>query len=89
MNRSAMKDIKVDDKAMARTEAVILSMTKKEREKPDIINSSRKKRIASGAGVSVEEVNRLLKSFDQMKKMMKQFSGAGSKRMMKRMGMRF
>ena len=57
MNRSAMKDIKVDDKAMARTEAVILSMTKKEREKPDIINSSRKKRIASGAGVSVEEVN--------------------------------
>ena len=53
MNRSAMKDIKVDDKAMARTEAVILSMTKKEREKPDIINSSRKKRIASGAGVSV------------------------------------
>ena len=91
MNSSAMKDIKVDDKAMAHTEAIILSMTKKEREKPDIINSSRKKRIASGAGVGVEEVNRLLKSFEQMKKMMKQFSGGGasSKRMMKRMGIRF
>ena len=91
MNSSAMKDIKVDDKAMAHTEAIILSMTKKEREKPDIINSSRKKRIASGAGVGVEEVNRLLKSFEQMKKMMKQFSGGGasSKRMIKRMGIRF
>jgi len=89
MNQSAMKDVKLDDRAMARTEAIILSMTKKEREKPDIINASRKKRIASGAGVGVEEVNRLLKSFDQMKKMMKQLSGAGGKRMMKRMGMRF
>lgn len=89
MNSAAMKDIKVDDRAMARTEGIILSMTKKEREKPDIINSSRKKRIAAGAGVGVEEVNRLLKSFEQMKKMMKQFSGAGSKRLMKRMGMRF
>ncbi len=89
MNGGAMKDIKLDDKAMARTEAIILSMTKKEREKPDIINSSRKKRIASGSGVKIEEVNRLLKSFEQMKKMMKQFSGSGGKRMMKRMGMRF
>ena len=89
MNQGAMKDVKLDDRAMARTEAIILSMTKKEREKPDIINASRKKRIATGAGVGVEEVNRLLKSFEQMKKMMKQFSGAGGKRMMKRMGMRF
>ena len=89
MNSSAMKDIKVDDRAMARTEGIILSMTKKEREKPDIINSSRKKRIAAGAGVGVDEVNRLLKSFEQMKKMMKQFSGASGKRMMKRMGMKF
>ena len=89
MNSAAMKDIKVDDRAMARTEGIILSMTKKEREKPDIINHSRKKRIAAGAGVGVEEVNRLLKSFEQMKKMMKQFSGAGSKRLMKKMGMRF
>lgn len=89
MNSAQMKDIKVDDRAMARTEGIILSMTKKEREKPDIINSSRKKRIAAGAGVGVEEVNRLLKSFEQMKKMMKQFSGVGGKRMMKRMGMKF
>ena len=89
MNSAAMKDIKVDDRAMARTEGIILSMTKKEREKPDIINSSRKKRIAAGAGVGVEEVNRLLKSFEQMKKMMKQFSGSGGKRMMRRFGMRF
>ena len=89
MNRSAMKDMKVDDKAMARTEGIILSMTKKEREKPEIINSSRKKRIANGAGVGVDEVNRLLKSFEQMKKMMKQFSGSGGKRMMKRLGMKF
>ena len=89
MNKAAMKDLKVDDRAMARTEGIILSMTKKEREKPEIINSSRKKRIAAGAGVGVDEVNRLLKSFEQMKKMMKQFSGAGGKRMMKRMGMKF
>ena len=89
MNSSALKDVKVDDRAMARTEGIILSMTKKEREKPEIINASRKKRIANGAGVGVEEVNRLLKSFEQMKKMMKQFSGAGGKRMMKRMGMKF
>ncbi len=89
MNKSAMKDMKVDDRAMARTEGIILSMTKKEREKPEIINSSRKKRIANGAGVGVDEVNRLLKSFEQMKKMMKQFSGAGGKRMMKRMGIKF
>ncbi len=89
MNGSAMKDIKIDDRAMARTEGIILSMTKSEREKPEIINASRKRRIASGAGVGVEEVNRLLKSFDQMKKMMKQFSGSGGKRMMKRMGMKF
>ena len=89
MNQGAMKDVKLDDRAMARTEAIILSMTKKEREKPEIINASRKKRIALGSGVGVEEVNRLLKSFEQMKKMMKQFSGVGGKRMMKRMGMRF
>ncbi len=89
MNGSAMKDIKLDDRAMARTEAIIFSMTKKEREKPEIINSSRKKRISIGAGVKIEEINRLLKSFEQMKKMMKQFSGSGGKRMMKKMGMRF
>jgi signal recognition particle subunit SRP54 len=65
---------------MARTEAIVLSMTKKERTNPDIINGSRRKRIAKGSGTSVEDVNRLLKQFDQMKKMMKQMTGGGMKR---------
>ena len=68
------KDVKVDEDMIVRTEAIILSMTKKERNNPDIINSSRKKRIARGSGTSVEEVNKLLKQFDQMKKIMKQMS---------------
>ena len=81
-----LKNIQVDEKAMGRTEAIILSMTPKERENPNIIAASRKKRIANGAGVKVEEVNRLLKSFDQMKAMMKQFSGPAMGKKMKRMG---
>ena len=81
----AMKNMQVDEKAMGRTEAIILSMTPGERENPGIIGASRKKRIAAGAGVKVEDVNRLLKSFDQMKAMMKQFSGPGAGKMMKRM----
>ena len=80
-----MKNIQLDEKAMSRTEAIILSMTPKERENPNIIAASRKKRIATGAGVKVEDVNRLLKSFDQMKAMMKQFSGPGVGKKMKRM----
>ena len=83
------KDIKIDENMLAHTEAIILSMTPKERENPDIINSSRKKRIAKGSGTSVEEINRLLKQFDQMKKLMKQmssgkfkgFGGFGGKKM--------
>ena len=71
---------------MAHTEAIILSMTPKEREKPEIIAASRKKRIAAGAGVKVEDVNRLLKSFEQMRKLMKQFSGPGAGKKLKRMG---
>ena len=81
-----LKNIQMDEKAMGRTEAIILSMTPKERENPNIIGASRKKRIANGAGVKVEDVNRLLKSFDQMKSMMKQFSGPGMGKKMKRMG---
>ena len=80
-----MKGIKLDEKQMAHTEAIILSMTPREREKPEIIAASRKKRIAAGAGVKVEDVNRLLKSFEQMRKMMKQFSGPGAGKKMKRM----
>ena len=82
---AGMKNIQVDEKAMARTEAIILSMTPKERENPAIIAASRKKRIAAGAGVKVEDVNKLLKSFDQMKAMIKQFSGPGAGKKMKRM----
>ena len=82
---AAMKNVQLDEKAMRRTESIILSMTPKERENPNIIGASRKKRIAAGAGVKVEDVNRLLKSFDQMKSMIKQFSGPGAGKMMKRM----
>lgn len=69
-----MKDTKIDENMLVHTEAIILSMTPKEREKPEILTSSRKKRIANGSGTSVEEINKLLKQFEQMKKMMKQFS---------------
>ena len=80
-----LKGVKFDEKAMAHTEAIILSMTPKEREKPEIIAASRKKRIAAGAGVKVEDVNRLLKSFEQMRKMMKQLQGPGMGKKLKRM----
>ncbi len=80
-----MKDVKVDEKAMAHTEAIILSMTPTERENPNIIGSSRKQRIAAGAGVKVEDVNKLLKSFEQMRKLIRQFSGPGAAKKMKRM----
>ena len=76
----ALKDAQIDEKQMARIEAIILSMTKAERNRPDIINGSRRKRIANGSGTTVEDVNKLLKQFDQMKKMMKQFSGMGKRR---------
>ncbi len=81
----ALKDAKIDEKALARTEAIIRSMTQKERERPEIINASRKKRIAAGSGTNVEEVNKLLKQFDQMLKMMKQFSDMGKTRQGKKM----
>ena len=82
---ASLKNVQVDDKAMARQEAIILSMTPKERENPNIIGASRKKRIAAGSGTRVEDVNRLLKSFEQMQKMIKQFSGPGAGKKMKRM----
>lgn len=75
VKQSAIKDAKIGEKMLDRTEAIILSMTPAEREKPEIISSSRKKRIAAGSGTSVEDINRLLKQFDQMSKMMKQFAG--------------
>ena len=82
VNAGALKNAQVDEKQMDRIEAIILSMTPEERLKPDIINGSRRKRIAKGCGLGVEDVNRLLKQFDQMKKLMKQLSGKGMKRMM-------
>ena len=75
MNAKAMKGLKVDDKEIKHIEAIIYSMTPRERDKPLIINGSRRQRIAKGSGTSVQEVNRLLKQFEQMKKMMKKFSG--------------
>lgn len=74
MNQKALKGVNVDEKQLARTEAIIKSMTMKERQRPDIINFSRRKRIAAGSGTSLTQVNALLKQFEQMQKMMKQFS---------------
>ncbi len=68
-----LKNIEIDDKQVARVEAIVLSMTPQERRKPEIINASRKKRIALGCGMQVQDVNRLLKQFEEMRKMMKQF----------------
>ena len=70
----ALKDAKIDERALARTEAIIKSMTPYERQKPEILGASRKKRIAAGSGTTVEEVNKLLKQFDQTRKLMKQFA---------------
>ena len=93
MNTKALKDAKVDEKVLTRTEAIIHSMTSQEREHPEIINASSKKRIAQGSGTSVEEVNKLLKQFDQMLKMMRQFTEMGKtkkgKKMLGRMKMPF
>ena len=80
-----LKNVKIDEKAMARTEAIILSMTPYERENPSCLNHSRKRRIAAGSGVKVEEINKLLKSFDAMNAMIKQFSGPGAAKKMKRL----
>ncbi len=74
MNKQ-LKDVEIDEDALSKPEAIIFSMTKAERSNPDILNLSRKKRIAAGAGVDISEVNALVKQFEQSKKMMKQFSG--------------
>ena len=73
---SQLKNVEVDDSQFSRIEAIILSMTPEERANPDLINPSRKKRIAQGAGVDLSEVNKLAKMLEQMKKMMKQFGGS-------------
>ncbi len=81
-----LQGVEIDDRIMDRTEAMILSMTPAEREKPTLINPSRKRRIAAGSGMKVEDVNRLIKQLEQTQKMMKQFKGKGKKRFPK-MGM--
>lgn len=75
IDQAKLGDVDIDEKGFAKTEAIIQSMTRKERENPSIINSSRKKRIANGSGTSIQEVNKLLTNFEQARKMMKQFSG--------------
>lgn len=85
MNAGALKNMRVDEKAMAHTEAIILSMTPHERENPGCINHSRKQRISKGAGVKVEEINKLLNQFEAMQKMIKQFTGPGANKKMKRL----
>ncbi|MBQ8895698.1 MAG: signal recognition particle protein [Clostridia bacterium] len=77
---SALNNAQIDEKALAHTEAIILSMTPYERNHPDVLNSSRKRRIAAGSGRSVEEVNRLLKQYEQTKQLMKQFMGKKGKK---------
>jgi signal recognition particle subunit SRP54 len=88
VDAKALSGAAVDESAMARTEAIILSMTPKERENPGIIGNSRKKRIAAGSGTDVVDVNRLLKQFEAMQKMMKQVNGMGGKKLkrMQKMG---
>ena len=77
--KMGLNNVNIDPKQMAHIEAIILSMTPKERKNPDILKASRKKRIALGCGQSVEDVNRLLKQFEQMKTMMKQFKNGNLK----------
>ncbi len=86
MNAAALQGAKMDEKALARQEAIILSMTKKERDNPGILNSSRKKRIAAGSGTSVVDVNRLIKQFETMQQMVKQLTGKNAKKLQKKMG---
>ena len=81
----AIKDVDIDDDAFKSIEAIIQSMTPKERTNPEILNTSRRQRIAKGSGTNIQEVNRLIKQFDQTRKMMKMVTGAGMKNMMKGM----
>ncbi|HWQ82075.1 MAG TPA: signal recognition particle protein [Ignavibacteria bacterium] len=81
----ALKDKEVDEKAFVRIEAIILSMTARERENPNVLNGMRRRRIADGSGTSIQEVNRLIKQFEDMKKMMKNFSTGKMKNLLKGM----
>ena len=80
-----MKDIDIDENAFKYIEAIIYSMTPKERSNPSTINASRKKRISIGSGTSIQEVNKLMKQFNQMSKMMKMMQGGKARNMMQMM----
>ena len=84
VDHSALDNVEIDERKLDRVEAIIKSMTMQEREKPEILNASRKKRIAAGSGNQVSDVNLLLKQFEQMQKMMKQLGGGGVKRFKKK-----
>ena len=86
MDAKALQGAKLDEKLLSRQEAIILSMTQAERDNPSILNSSRKKRIAAGSGTSVVDVNRLLKQYEAMKQMTKQFTGKNARKLQKKMG---
>ena len=79
LNNKALKSVQVDDKKLTRMEAILSSMTQKERLYPSILNGSRRKRIAVGSGNSVQDVNRLIKQFMQTRKMLKKFGKGGMK----------
>ena len=89
MSKNKLKDIQIDEKDMARTKAIILSMTPAERRNPKIINGSRRKRIAAGSGMKVQDVNRLLKQYEQSQVLMKQFGGMASGKKGKKGGGKF
>ena len=89
LDAKALKGAKVDEKGLSHIEAIILAMTQAERDDPSILNASRKKRIAAGSGTTVQEVNLLLKQFDQAKEMMKNMMGGMKGGKMKRMMNRF
>ncbi len=88
MDKKALKNLQVDEKGFVRMEAIINSMTPKEREQHRIINSKRKQRIAKGSGTDVREINKLLKQFEQARKLMKKLTGSGGKRGSRRMSRR-
>ena len=88
LNQKALANANIDDKQMDRVAAIIKSMTPGEMENPSIINSSRKQRIAAGCGMQVQDVNRLLRQFEDMQKMMKQFTGKGAKKKLARFGLK-
>jgi len=80
LNTKKLKGIQIDERQIPRTQAIIQSMTKKERNDPSLINASRRKRIAAGSGTRIQDVNQLLKSYEEFKKMMKQLNGAKGKK---------